>query len=175
MSLDTYWSWREQQELRYEFASGVVYAMTGTSRSHVIVVGNMFSILRAAAEANSSRCLVSTNEMALFIPAVDRVYYPDVMVACPPTSDERYETAPCLVVEVLSPSTQGRDRTVKLADYCTVPTVGDYLMVSSDPDDQCVIQHHRAGDIWVHTVHGTAATVTLSCPPITFAVADLYV
>ena len=174
MSLETYWSWREQQELRYEWVNGVVYAMTGASKRHVNVVRNLAFLFDSAVRSSHSQCLVGTNDLALLIQPANRVYYPDVVVACPGSADQRYETTPCLVVEVLSPSTQGRDRTVKLADYCTIPELHDYLMVSSDPDDPFVIQHHRAGDIWIHTVHGPPATVSLTCPAVSFQVSDLF-
>lgn len=172
MSLDVYWDWRGSQELRYEYANGVVYAMTGASRGHNVVGSNMHALLWNAAAGHD--CFVSMADMALYVAASNKVYYPDVMVTCPPGTDDRYETSPCLVVEVLSPSTQGRDRTIKLGDYCTIPELKTYLMVSADADDQFVIQHRNAGAIWIHTVHGPDDEITLTCPSVTFRVSDLY-
>ena len=48
------------------------------------------------------------------------------------------------------------------------------VMVSSDPDEPFVVRHRRAGDFWVHTLHGPEDHLTLDCPDITFQVADLY-
>jgi Uma2 family endonuclease len=162
MSIDEYWPWREQQAQRFEFANGVVFAMTGGSREHNRLVSGLHALLWNAAAG--SDCFVSVADMALFIDSANKVYYPDLMVACPGGPDDRFETAPCLVIEVLSPSTQGRDRTVKLADYCSIPTLQSYLMVSSDPADPFVIQHRRAGDIWLHSVHHPGDVIDLTCP-----------
>ena len=136
------------------------------------MVSRLHQLLANAAEATD--CQVSVADMALFIEASNKVYYPDIMVSCPPGHDDRYETAPCLIVEVLCPSTQGRDRTVKLGEYCTIPELTRYLMVSSDVNDQFVIQHRNAGALWLHTVHGPDDEITLACPDVTFPVADLF-
>ena len=61
------------------------------------------------------------------------IYYPDVMVGCgPEPTDERIEDAPCLVVEVLSPSTERTDRHEKLSTYKRVPNLGAYLILAQE-------------------------------------------
>lgn len=172
MTLDEYWGWRDLQELRYEYLTGAAFAMSGASRSHNLVAGNCHGLLWNA--SRGSGCAVTMADMALFLPDSGKVYYPDVMVACEPDGDDRYEMSPCLIVEVLSPSTQRIDRTVKLGEYTSIPTLINYLMISSDPADPFVVQHRRAGDLWVHNVHRADAEVTLTCPEITFRVSDLY-
>ncbi len=171
MTLDEYWVWQDGQELRHEFVGGVVYAMTGGSRPHARVSSNIHALLHAAARAQGCEAFVA--DLALLIVDTGSVFYPDVMVTCSGESG-RFETSPCLIVEVLSPSTQGLDRTVKLSQYSSIPALMNYLMVSSDPDEPCVIRHRRAGDLWVHTLHGPEETLTLDCPSISFKVADLY-
>jgi Uma2 family endonuclease len=172
MTLDEYWVWRETQEGRFEWADGVVYAMAGATRSHNRVVSNLQRMLWSATAGTS--CVTWGSDMALRSPSGLRVYYPDLMVVCDEGDSELYETSPCLVVEVLSASTQARDRTVKLGEYSSIPTLINYLMISSDPDDQFAIQHRRAGDLWIHTVHGPEAEVTIGCPQLTFRVSELF-
>ena len=172
MTLDEYWAWREQQELRYEYVNGVVYAMAGASTSHNRVTMNLLGQFWTAAQ--DSDCFAWNSDQALLIEETQSVYYPDAMVTCPAGDDERFQTAPCLVVEVLSPSTQRADRTLKLGAYSTIPSLQRYLMISSDFDDQFVISHERIGDVWVHTQHKPTDRIVLTCPKMSFIVSDLY-
>ena len=173
LSLTDYLHWEHEQELRHEYVNGVVYAMTGASYAHNRIAMNLSRLLIPAADA--AGCRTTQSDMALRVESVDCVYYPDVMVACEPLTDNFLETAPCLVIEILSPTTQGRDRTVKLGHYCTLDSLQVYLMISSDAAEPFVIEHRRAGDLWIHRELRANDVVHLSCPPISCRVIDLYV
>ncbi|HFE48894.1 MAG TPA: Uma2 family endonuclease [Chromatiaceae bacterium] len=62
-----------------------------------------------------------------------RVCYPDIMVACDrqPPSDY-YENQPLLIVEVLSPSTETRDKLEKLAAYTSLPSLREYFTIAQE-------------------------------------------
>ena len=63
----------------------------------------------------------------------DIFYYPDVMVSCddnPP--NEYYEDKPVLIIEVLSPTTETRDRLEKLSANSRIPSLIEYLTVAQD-------------------------------------------
>ena len=83
---------------------------------------------------------------------------------------------PGFVAEILSPSTRAVDFGEKAADYLSVPSVTDYLLI--DPARPWV-QHRRRADAvptrWdVTTAEGTDASVTLAAPAVTLPLADLY-
>ncbi|MBA2691046.1 MAG: Uma2 family endonuclease [Rubrobacter sp.] len=61
-------------------------------------------------------------------------YYPDVMVVCEPLESENpvFEDKPCLLVEVVSSSTEKTDRREKLANYQRVPTLKAYIIAAQD-------------------------------------------
>jgi Uma2 family endonuclease len=66
--------------------------------------------------------------------ADDVIYYPDVMVACGPEGDDPLvEDDLCLVVEVVSRSTETTDRREKLAAYKRMPGLEAYLIFSQNP------------------------------------------
>ena len=73
------------------------------------------------------------------------VYEPDALVRCgPPLPGDAIEVNdPVIVVEVVSPSSRGVDRGVKLASYFSLPSVRHYLIVDTD---KRVVIHHRRGD-----------------------------
>jgi hypothetical protein len=92
-------------------------------------------------------------------------YYPDVMVACAPPPDDPYvETEPCVLVEVLSPSTERLDVNVKLPRYQATPSVQAVLVVWQDAR---VVEVRRRlapdGPFTVDYLIGQGS-VTLPCP-----------
>ncbi len=62
--------------------------------------------------------------------------YPDVVVVCggEQFADEREDTLlnPTVIVEVLSPSTEAYDHGAKFAEYRTMPSLREYLLLSTD-------------------------------------------
>jgi Uma2 family endonuclease len=98
-----------ESDIRHEFYHGEVYAMAGAGAKHNILSGNLFSVLRQ--KARGTDCQTFIADMKLYIPELNRFYYPDVLLTCDPNDDnEYYRKNPCLVIEVLSSSTEGIDR-----------------------------------------------------------------
>ncbi|HEU4631801.1 MAG TPA: Uma2 family endonuclease, partial [Gemmatimonadaceae bacterium] len=121
-------------------------------------------------------CRVYASEMKLRV-GNDAVYYPDVMVTCEPHADNVVVVgAPCLVVEVLSPSTASIDRREKLAAYKGLPSLRAYLLVEQEL--QRVERHWRDDDgAWQyadHTALSGAVRVPLACPDVVLTLAEIY-
>ena len=122
MSFEEFLVFEDGSDFRHEFFDGVVYAMAGGTLVHnQIAVAFMSRLLTATVV---SACRVSINDVPL--KTATRSFYPDVMVACAEVVHDRYETSPCLVVEVTSPSTERIDRTTKHATYTSIDTVLAY-------------------------------------------------
>jgi Uma2 family endonuclease len=158
----------ERSQTKYEWEAGVIVAMTGGSRAHNRISGELYTALRTA--GNQQGC---ETFMADFKVVSDSVsYYPDVMVTCQPGDDSRFEERPCLVAEVLSPSTERRDRILKWDAYSKIESLKHYLLVHQD---SAVIEHHYRTDLgWTTEVVGAGETIQLRCPSITLAIDDLY-
>jgi Uma2 family endonuclease len=64
----------------------------------------------------------------------DVFYVPDVMVACGPFTEDvlnaKWLTEPCVVVEVLSPSTESIDRREKALNYRHIPSLEEYILIA---------------------------------------------
>ena len=92
------------------------------------------------------------------------IYYPDVMAACgPEPEDERIEDAPCLLVEVLSPSNEIVDLREKLFVYKTIASLRTYLIV--DQDRRHVERWWRdATEGWRHVAVAERGEIPLPCP-----------
>lgn len=116
--------------VRHEYLNGQVVAMAGGSRAHNLLATRVARLLGNHLEGGP--CRVFQSDMKVQVSAANRYYYPDVMVCCGPIAAEPepdYETAPCLIVEVLSPRTADTDDGEKRVNYQTLAS----LQVSPPP------------------------------------------
>ena len=94
--------------IRSEYYNGRMYAMSGGTHPHAIVIGNLGSELRVALKMGP--CVVTTSDMRVRVNKSGLYTYPDIVLVCDPPQfvDGRGDTlvTPTLIVEVLSPSTR---------------------------------------------------------------------
>lgn len=130
LTVEEYLKLEETASVKHEYVAGEIHAMVGASRRHNTIAGKIYRRLADAAEGGPCRVYISDMKLRV---ADDIFYYPDVMVACEPEPEDPYtEDEPCLVVEVVSPSTETTDRREKLVAYKKVPTIRAYLIVAQD-------------------------------------------
>jgi Uma2 family endonuclease len=127
-------------ERRHELVGGRVYALAGGSERHDLVAGLLYETLAPGARARRCRPFMSNR---LVQTQCGNAYYPDVMVACSPAPHRLYETDPALIIEVLSPSTQDRDRREKAFAYAESHALEMLLLV--DPDARRIEVARTAG------------------------------
>jgi Uma2 family endonuclease len=163
MSFDAYLRFSEQEESRYEYIGGFAYAMSGGTPAHHDIGLNIAVVLRA--RTRGTPCRTYHQGFRVRTPRGD-VYYPDVMVSCGrrPSNDALDLEDPCLVVEVLSPSTARTDLGEKRFAYQEIPMLHAYLVV--EPTWRAVHRHWRddAGQWRRETISGASGIVTLPCP-----------
>ncbi len=135
LTLSEFMAWEEDQPDRHEFLRGEVFAMVGGRRGHGRVIANL--VRHLGNHLDGSPCQVFSEGMKVRI-GDDTIVYPDVFVTCDRNfrSDEQVVTEPVLVIEVLSPSTQGYDRSMKFAFYRRLPTLREYALI--DPETRRV-------------------------------------
>jgi Uma2 family endonuclease len=130
---DDYLAAEEISPIRHEYRDGEVFAMTGGTRNHHTIAGNLF--FRLKNHLRGSGCRTFMEGMKLRVQESNSFYYPDVVVTCDDRdrpNNEQYINHPSLIIEVLSPSTARFDRTEKFADYRTIPSLSEYVLVSTD-------------------------------------------
>jgi Uma2 family endonuclease len=125
---------RESVKIKHEYQAGHVFAMTGASFRHNLIVSNLSAELRDRLKKRP--CHVLTQDMRVRIEVTDAAKYPDLIVQCgePLFYDERNDVLlnPTLLVEVLSPSTEAYDRGDKFADYRMLPSLEEYALIAQD-------------------------------------------
>ena len=127
---DEYLQWEERQKEKHEYVDGQIYAMAGASENHVDITTNLTVIL--ASHLRVGNCKVFPTDMRLHIASKSIYYYPDLLVTCDPRDrqNKQYKSYPCLIIEVLSESTEAKDRGVKFAHYQTLESLQEYVLVS---------------------------------------------
>ena len=81
-----------------------------------------------------SFCRVFGSDMKVGIQTAtdDIFYYPDLHVSCEQASNEHFNSEPKLIIEVLSGSTERKDRAEKFYNYRKLASLQDYVLVASD-------------------------------------------
>jgi len=133
LSPEEYLEAEKTSQIKHEYIDGQVYEIAGASDAHVTVTGNLFVLLRN--HLRGSGCRVYMAEMKAQIEAINRYYYPDLMVTCDLRDKETdyFKSNPCLIVEVLSESTEAFDRGKKFNDYRHLESLQEYVLISQDP------------------------------------------
>lgn len=171
LSVDEYLRREERARVRHEYVAGVAYAMTGGTVRHSKIAGNIYRKLHAATVGGPCDLFVSDVKVRA---AADVFYYPDVLVVCGPYDDQAvYLREPCLIVEVLSPSTASIDRREKLLAYRQLASLQAYLIVAQSRRRIDVHARDAAGE-WQHTVVAGDGVVVVPCPATTLALDEVY-
>lgn len=171
---DEYFAFAMSAFGRWEYVQGEIRAMAGGTDDHNAIITNIGATLHAVLA--SKGCRVYQSNMRVHT-GDDVNTFPDVAVVCGPRVYHRGRTDtilnPCLIVEVLSPSTQGYDRGEKWDHYQTIPTLTDYLLVS--PDEPRALLLTRQPDHWdMHVIAGLGGSIPLASVGLTLALADIY-
>jgi Uma2 family endonuclease len=131
LSVEEYLEFEKHCEGRHEYIDGAIYAITGPSKNHELIAGNLFAAIHVHLRGGPCRAYIANFKVRLKIAQKDLFYYPDLMVGCNQGDvDTYYLNYPKLVVEVLSPSTESIDRREKFFSYKQIETVEEYVLVA---------------------------------------------
>ncbi|MDX2241944.1 MAG: Uma2 family endonuclease [Leptolyngbyaceae cyanobacterium bins.302] len=144
MTPQEYLVWEEAQPLRYEYFNGEVMAMTGGTIPHNQVAVNLSALLKA--HLRGKGCKVLTSDAKVAVSESGPFHYADVSVTCDDRdrAARQYIRYPCLIVEVLSPSTEAVDRGEKFRQYRRIETLQEYVLIDPDrPGLECYRLNER--------------------------------
>jgi Uma2 family endonuclease len=141
MTEEEYLAFEEASEEKHEFYDGIVrplsqiIGMAGGSEQHSLVASNLLVAL--ATGVRRKPCRVYGSDLQVKPRNDARYSYPDISVVCdeveydPSVSGRRAINNPVIVVEVVSPSTEGYDRGIKLERYRKIESLEEYVIVDS--------------------------------------------
>lgn len=170
---EEYFTWEEKQLEKHELIDGQVYAMTGGSVNHSRIAIRFATMVDTHLDASS--CIIGNSDLRVNILGTNNYTYPDISV----TSDDRdktttqYITYPCLIIEVLSKTTEAYDRGGKFRMYQNNPVLKDYLLVSSTAMEIDLYHKNNAGQ-WMIINYGEGDTIELKSISLSFPIQQIY-
>jgi Uma2 family endonuclease len=158
-----------------EFHDGQIYAMTGASRKHNLVSGNIYREL--SLQLKKRPCEAYINDMRVKAAVAHNYHYPDIAVVCgiPQFEDVYVDTLlnPTLLIKVLSPSTEAFDRGGKFAHYRKIGSLQEYLLIAQDQPS--IERYMRQDDVWILSeAVGLDAVVTLESIDCILSLREVY-
>lgn len=131
---EEYLALEEKAEFRSEYDDGEIVAMAGGSLNHIQITANLTVFLDS--KIRQKGCRVLPTDVKIRVESISKFYYPDVTIVCEKPAFYRARTDtivnPKLLIEVLSDSTEARDRGEKFFAYQTLESLQEYVLVSQD-------------------------------------------
>jgi Uma2 family endonuclease len=189
MTLEQYLALDEATDGKYEYLHGRAYLLrppssfyekhasgqalldlAGSSPAHAALSMRVGRLLGNALDEEGP-CTVYSSDA--YVKVVQEHVHPDVTVACGEQEEgSKYITNPIVVVEVLSPSTEQRDRGEKMQDYQALPSVQEYLLVGSET--KSIELYRRTEDSWQYYRFHEGDTIELTSIGVSFAFDRVY-
>ncbi|MGD1952641.1 MAG: Uma2 family endonuclease [Leptolyngbyaceae cyanobacterium] len=170
---DEYFVWEEKQQENYEYIGGQVYAMGGGSVNHSRLAVRFTSLFDTHLE--NTDCITGNSDLKVNITETNNYTYPDASVTCDDRdkATTQYITYPCLIVEVLSDSTEAYDRGGKFRLYRNNPVLQDYLLVSSTRIEIDLYNKKETGE-WIIVNYQEGDVIELKSIGLSFPIEQVY-
>ncbi|MFD2784067.1 Uma2 family endonuclease [Hymenobacter rubripertinctus] len=170
-TVEEYLALEEASDVRYEFYHGEIFPLdtltsrAGGTKRHNLLIQNCVAALRRSLKGRG--CSVFAENVRMAVDENQHYNYPDVVVGCDPTdNDPRTVYRPVLIIEVLSASTEARDRGWKFQQYQLVSSLQHYVLVS---------QRRRLVECYTRTEGGTWLLTSVREPEHTVPLTALQV
>ena len=173
MTPEAYLEWEPTQEDRYEYVDGDVYVMTGGTKPHNRLALNLVTALDGYLQAKG--CELYMADVKVQASPTSAYHYPDLVVTCDrrEQNSNQFVQYPCLIIEVLSPSTEAYDRGSKFARYRKLETLQEYVLIESTAIGVECFRRNAEG-FWVLHPYEAGDTVTFESIGFSLAIDTLY-
>ncbi|MBD2576238.1 Uma2 family endonuclease [Oscillatoria sp. FACHB-1406] len=173
LSPEEYLELETQSATKHEYFDGEVVAMAGATDTHVTILLNLASDLRS--HLRGSGCRVFIFDMKLRIDTRNCFFYPDIFVTCDERDRETnlYKSFPKIIIEVLSVSTELKDRGEKFNAYRTLPSLQEYVLINCQHYCVEIFRRHTDG-LWLFQSYEEGETFRLESLDYTGTFAMLY-
>lgn len=165
---------RASLDVKYEYIDGQMYAMSGGTIDHAQIAMNLIRALGDHFQGKS--CRVFSLDVRVQV-ADKKYFYPDVTVSCNPEDWQQGNLDiirfPRLAIEVLSPSTEARDRR-KTPSYQACPTIQEYALVNTQYQMVEVFQRYANGNMWLYKCYGPNQEIELASVKLMIPLSDVY-
>ncbi len=170
-TFEEYLELEQQHEIRHEFVDGFMFAMAGASDEHNLISLNIAAAARAA--TRNTNCRAYHTDMKLKTPN-GIGYYPDVFITCDDDDKgQKVKQSPCLIIEVLSPSTEDIDRGEKWLNYQKASSLKMFILVRQNQKFLEIYKRNPDGT-WQYTVLEENGTLEFACANFSMTLEEIY-
>ena len=175
LGVEAYLAGEQRTEVKHEYLDGQIVAMGGASRAHGLLALSLSALLLPHARRKGCQLFTADMKVRIDHDSGSWFYYPDLVLACDPTDREPlYVRRPCLLVEVLSPSTEHIDTREKLLAYRLLPSLREYLLLRQDTLHAELYQRRDDGG-WTHQrLKQKDDAFSLLCLQVSVSLRDIY-
>lgn len=163
----------QNSQCRHEFIDGVIVAMAGGSDEHNALTNKLAIVVGTRL---TGACRSYSSDQRFWIATRARGRYADGSIICGspqhPAHDDQATTNPTIVVEVLSPSTEGDDEGDKRTDFQSLESLHAYVLVAQD--ERRVKVYRRDGHAWSVTSYVDGDSFELPTLSSAIRVAEIY-
>ena len=170
VAVEDYLEGERDAPVRHEYVHGEVFAMAGGSNVHNTVTLNLVTALNPTARQKGCRTYSSDLKVRV---GENIFYYPDVMFVCEEETDDYYVEKPCVIVEVISPSTVRTDMYEKRYAYQNLASLQLYLLI--DSRKQFVLGYYRTKTGWEERHFGEENEIPIPCADVKLTFEDIYI
>ena len=167
LSFEQYLEFEQQNSSKHEFVDGQLFMMAGGTDKH-----NRLAFLLAMELENTAKdCIVYLLDMKVRTPS-GQGYYPDVFIACKPEDETYVKRKPCLIIEVLSNSTEAIDRGEKFHHYQSFESLEAYVLVSQE--EKRIEIYRRDQAKWLYESKEAGERMSFPCSNLELDLDELY-
>ena len=176
LTVEEYLELDRVSETRLEFLNGEVFDMVGANRRHLQIVSNLHGNLFHQLKGRGWRAWMNDLRVS---PTVNNYVYPDVVIfertapLVPVTGVDTLKE-PRVIFEVLSSSTEHRDRGIKRELYCGIASLQHYVLVASESPRIEHWEKNATGTWNCQILTELTATLDFSSVQAKLSVAEIY-
>ncbi len=171
LTFEQYLELEEHELTRHEFVDGFMFAMAGATKFHNLIASNIHARARIAVRKKAN-CAAYMENVKLRTPN-GVGYYPDVVVTCDDEVTDLLIYNPCLIVEVLSDSTEDIDRGEKLFNYQKFSSLKMYVLVRQDKKFLEVYKRNPDGT-WQYSIFEENGKLEFGCADFAMTLDEIY-
>ena len=177
LSIEEWIRLEQENDTKYEYYNGEIFAMAGGSHTHGIICDNFFAEALISVRKKGKDCMPFSAEHKLQLPEGKSYVYTDGMIFCGEpevvSTTDGILANPAVILEVLSDSTEKNDRGEKWRAYRRIPTLQHFIMVRQH--QPAVEVYSRRGDLWLfRELTELSDVIVLDKVGIEISLADLY-
>lgn len=141
LSVGDYLEGEQNAQQKHEYVHGVIYAQAGATNVHNQIATNAMIALGSQLRGHSCRVLNSDTKIRIRQAKGHQFYYPDLSVVCRPNpSEDHFQDAPAVIVEVLSNRTRRTDEGEKRDAYLSIESLFTYILLEQSSASAYIYQ-----------------------------------